>query len=129
MLAGEWQQYYKEELSLTLQRQRTFCRSVQVTANKPINYAYTVLKNVLRDCNVRGQVRMQSRFESNPSKRRRLRREREWKAYLAGMKIQVSKAFDLKNRYLWAFVYMDVYNSNKSIDSRLQQERKHHKPI
>ena len=118
-----------EELSLT---NDTVCRSVQVTANKPINYAYTVLKNVLRDCNVRGQVRMQSRFESNPSKRRRLRREREWKAYLAGMKIQVSKAFDLKNRYLWAalrYVYVTLTNRSTLAISRLQQEKKHHKPI
>lgn len=43
---------------------------------------------------------MQSRFESNPARKRRLRREREWNGYLAGMKIQVSKAIDLKNRYL-----------------------------
>jgi hypothetical protein len=59
-----------------------------------------MLKNILKNCNVRGQVRMQSRFESNPARKRRLRREREWNGYLAGMKIQVSKAIDLKNRYL-----------------------------
>lgn len=84
-------------------------RSVQVTGTKSINYAYTTLKNILRDCNVRSQFRMQARFESNPARKRRLRRERHWKTYLIGLKAQVGKAHDLKNR--------------------LQIEKEHHRPI
>ncbi|KAJ3302718.1 hypothetical protein HDV03_004603 [Kappamyces sp. JEL0829] len=72
-------------------------RSVNV-ARKNVNKAYLDLKKVLDACNVRDTVYMQKRFESKPMRKRRKRREREWKAYLEGMKVQVKKAFDLKNR-------------------------------
>jgi hypothetical protein len=63
-----------------------------------VNRAYGDLRKILMECKVKDTVFQQKRFESNPMRRKRKRREREWKSYLAGMKTQVKKAFDLKTR-------------------------------
>ncbi|KAI9101020.1 hypothetical protein DFS34DRAFT_612918 [Phlyctochytrium arcticum] len=61
-------------------------------------YAYSMLRNVLDESKAKSLVRAQGRFEPNPDKRRRKKREREWKIYMQHVKKQVQIAYDLKTR-------------------------------
>ena len=74
--------------------------SIYVHQGESAKDAYYRLQRLIRASGVRDTVKMQSRFESNPAKKRRLRRAREWSIYLKGMRLQVKKAADLKKRFL-----------------------------
>jgi hypothetical protein len=71
-------------------------RSVKVTGNP--NRAYAQLRDIINESKVRETVRLQRRFEPNPIKRRRKRKEADWMVYMNGMKRKVLKAFELKTR-------------------------------
>lgn len=75
-------------------------RSFNVRGGRRLPQAYSSLKKLLFECKVRDQVRLQSRFESNPARKKRKRRERIWNAYLEGMRNQLKKGVDLRNRYV-----------------------------
>jgi hypothetical protein len=71
-------------------------RSVKVLGNP--NRAYAQLRDIINESRVRETVRLQSRFEPNPIKRRRKRKENDWNIYMSGMKRNVLKALELKTR-------------------------------
>jgi hypothetical protein len=71
-------------------------RSVKVTGNP--NRAYANLRNIVNESRLRATARAQMRFESKPDKRRRKRKDKDWATYMAGVKSNVKKAFELKNR-------------------------------
>lgn len=71
-------------------------RSVKVTGNP--NRAYANLRNIVNESHLRATARAQMRFESKPDKRRRKRKDKDWATYMAGVKSNVKKAFELKNR-------------------------------
>ena len=71
-------------------------RSFRVTSNS--NFAFKSLRDLLNESNLRQTVRLQQRFESKPDKRRRKRKENDWRLYLEGVKRNVKKALDLKTR-------------------------------
>ncbi|KAJ3042606.1 hypothetical protein HK097_001968 [Rhizophlyctis rosea] len=72
-------------------------RSV-VVGNRGPTEAYFQLRRILDESDARGLVRYQSRFERKHDKKRRKRREKEFKLFLGHIKTEVKKAFDLKNR-------------------------------
>jgi gas vesicle protein len=72
--------------------------SVKVSGN--VNRAVRQLRNMVQEARVRDIVRLQSRFESKPDKRRRKRKENDWKLYLEGVQRNVKKALELKTKYL-----------------------------
>ena len=71
-------------------------RSFRVTNNS--NFAYKSLRDLLNETNLRMVVRQQQRFESKPDKRRRKRKEDDWKCYLEGVKRNVRKAMELRDK-------------------------------
>ena len=71
-------------------------RAFRVSGNS--NFAYKSLRDLLNESNLRQTVRQQQRFESKPDKRRRKRKEGDWRLYLEGVKRNVRKALDLKDK-------------------------------
>ncbi|EGF83347.1 hypothetical protein BATDEDRAFT_85865 [Batrachochytrium dendrobatidis JAM81] len=61
--------------------------------------AYFQLRRILEESNFRALVRGQERFESNPDKRRRKRKERDWAIYMAELRRQTAQARDLTKRH------------------------------
>ncbi|TPX72631.1 hypothetical protein SpCBS45565_g00188 [Spizellomyces sp. 'palustris'] len=72
-------------------------RSVRVTAVNPTQ-AYFKLRDIIQESRLNELVRSQERFERNTDKRRRKRKEKEWRTYMRHVKKQVQIAFDLQNR-------------------------------
>jgi hypothetical protein len=62
------------------------------------NRAYAQLRDILNESKVRETIRLQSRFEPKPIKRRRKRKENDWNIYMSGVKRNVLRAFELKSR-------------------------------
>ncbi|KAH9246550.1 hypothetical protein BASA81_015897 [Batrachochytrium salamandrivorans] len=60
--------------------------------------AYFYLRKVLNESNFRSLVKGQERFESNPDKRRRKRKERDWAIYMLEVRRQSRQAMDLARR-------------------------------
>ncbi|KAI9332663.1 hypothetical protein BDR26DRAFT_869121 [Obelidium mucronatum] len=73
---------------------RNVGRSVPVRGLSPA-LAYFQLKEILAESKVRETVRFQEWFESKPDKRRRKRKEADWRKYLEHVKQQVVLAQDL----------------------------------
>jgi hypothetical protein len=61
---------------------------------------WSQLNRVLSESKFSNKWRLQQRFESNPERRRRKRRQADWSKYLDGMRAQVKEAHELKKRYL-----------------------------
>ncbi|KAJ3028493.1 UNVERIFIED_CONTAM: hypothetical protein HDU68_001561 [Siphonaria sp. JEL0065] len=72
-------------------------RSVPVRGLSPA-VAYFQLKEILNESKVRATVRAQEWHESNPEKRRRKRKQSDWRKYLEHVKAQVILAKDLALR-------------------------------
>ncbi|KAJ3045581.1 hypothetical protein HDV00_009238 [Rhizophlyctis rosea] len=73
-------------------------RSVVVGGGRSAIIAYTRLKDILEESNVRATVRRQERFERNHDKKRRKRGEKEFRMYLDHVRDEVKKAWDLRQR-------------------------------
>jgi hypothetical protein len=85
--------FYKKHLWDSIYK--TSGRSVVVPFNNPM-LAYAKLKQVLNDSKLRELVQGQERFEKPHDKRRRKRKEAEWKMYMAHVKSSCEKAMELK---------------------------------
>ncbi|KAL2919764.1 hypothetical protein HK105_200681 [Polyrhizophydium stewartii] len=72
-------------------------RSVACLKMSPTQ-AYSKLREILNESNFRALVRGQERFEPNPDKRRRRRKERDWAIYMAEVRKQSYQAVDLRKR-------------------------------
>ncbi|KAH6563370.1 hypothetical protein BASA50_007520 [Batrachochytrium salamandrivorans] len=72
-------------------------RSVVVKGSSSMS-AYFYLRKVLNESNFRSLVKGQERFESNPDKRRRKRKERDWAIYMLEVRRQSRQAMDLARR-------------------------------
>ena len=59
---------------------------------------YFRLRRILEDSNAHGIVRYQARFERKHDKKRRKRKEKEFRIFVNHVKTQVKKAFDLERR-------------------------------
>ncbi|KAJ3126311.1 hypothetical protein HK098_007694 [Nowakowskiella sp. JEL0407] len=59
---------------------------------------FAALNRVLAESNVRQQVMSQRFFESNHDKKRRKRKQQEWRAYMRHSKTQIGLAWDNKLR-------------------------------
>ncbi|KAJ3110246.1 hypothetical protein HDU96_006771 [Phlyctochytrium bullatum] len=83
-------------------------RSVAV-GGMSLSMAYRKLRDVLSESRVRETVRYQERFERNHDKKRRKRKQAEWRKYLTHVKTQVTKAKDLSFRnYIERKTYIDI---------------------
>eukprot|EP00842_Homolaphlyctis_polyrhiza_P004595 jgi/Hompol1/5136/HPOL_000841-RA len=63
-----------------------------------VSQAFFKLRQILAESNFRALVRSQQRFESNPDRRRRLRKERDWAHYMVHVRRQAKQAVDLARR-------------------------------
>ncbi|KAI8617010.1 hypothetical protein BC830DRAFT_145983 [Chytriomyces sp. MP71] len=77
--------------------EKSFGRSVPVRGYSPA-FAYFQLKDILVQSKVRETVRYQEWHESNPEKRRRKRKQADWRSYMEFVKKQVVLAKDLAKR-------------------------------
>ena len=75
---------------------RPFGRSVAVTGT--VNRAYYWLRLVLGESRLRETVRAQERFESNPVRKQRKRKERDWRMYSDQVQRRVRLALHLQQR-------------------------------
>ncbi|KAI8921171.1 hypothetical protein DFJ77DRAFT_506819 [Powellomyces hirtus] len=91
------QRFYRRHTYETLSHPHGTGRSVQTTGDRATQ-AYFRLRDVVQESKLREIVRAQDRFERSTDKRRRKRKEKEWKAYMRVVKKRVAVAFDLKNR-------------------------------
>jgi hypothetical protein len=78
------------EAQLSGRKQSSVGRSIFV--NWSVAHAYMELRNVLQESKVRETVRHQMWFESKHDKRRRKRKEAEWRMYKIYMKEQIAIA-------------------------------------
>ncbi|KAI8925544.1 hypothetical protein BC831DRAFT_460412 [Entophlyctis helioformis] len=74
-------------------------RTVVVKGSASPTVAYFRLRAVLEEANFRSLVKSQERFESNPDKRRRRRKEKDWAVYMAELRRQSRLAVDLRDRH------------------------------
>ncbi|KAI8821383.1 uncharacterized protein EV422DRAFT_506071 [Fimicolochytrium jonesii] len=72
-------------------------RSIRTIPDRPTQ-AYARLRDVIQESRLRETVRAQERFERNPDRKRRKRKEKEWRLYLAHVRKKVQIAFHLKTR-------------------------------
>ncbi|KAI8591280.1 hypothetical protein BDZ88DRAFT_412000 [Geranomyces variabilis] len=88
---------YRRHTFETLVHEGGSGRSVMTYADKAAQ-AYFRLRDVVQESRLRETVRAQERFERNSDKRRRKKKEKQWKAYMRVVRKRVQVAWDLKNR-------------------------------
>jgi hypothetical protein len=62
------------------------------------NRAYFALKKLIQEGRIRETVKLQSRFESNPKKRRRKAKEAQWRTYYDEVQARVRKGLHMRQR-------------------------------
>ncbi|KAJ3152424.1 hypothetical protein HDU86_005604 [Geranomyces michiganensis] len=99
---------YRRHTFETLVHEGGSGRSVMTYADKAAQ-AYFRLRDVVQESRLRETVRTQERFERNCDKRRRKKKEKQWRTYIRVVKKRVQVAWDLKNRTLrQKEVYEDI---------------------